>query len=382
MRPPLIIAVTIALALGWPACGGDRSPTPTPTPIAPPSATPTSGAETQAGGAEDLLAQVTYFDLAMTLDGLREQAARWTRGEPDVLPELQELAERLRTLFRHVPWPSAVERSVTQAETALTKVTLALDAGDPAAAERALGYLSETLHDLGHDLSDEGLNVAGDRAATHVSFHALTMRLANFRGLVTRWVQGDAEAREEAREEAERIETLLDSTSWPVTLTGAVEGLDAAFHSVEEAAEAGDAPTASGDLAKLTEAAHDLARGFYEWLVGETPAPDHVALHVAFLDLMARLQEFDDLVQRGGQGDAEALEEATEMTEWIEALLDSVSWPPALTATVEALDTAFHEVEEALNAGDAAMATASLEALSTAFHELSHEVYEWLVGEA
>ncbi|HWQ28367.1 MAG TPA: hypothetical protein VNN12_05035, partial [Dehalococcoidia bacterium] len=67
--------------------------------------------------------------------------------------------------------------------------------------------------------------------------------------------------------------------------------------------------------------------------------------------------------------------------ERIEAVLDSVSWPPALTAAVEALDTAFHDAESAAAAGDSGTTAELAQAFDEAYHDLLHEFSAWLEGE-
>lgn len=360
------------------ACGGEQAAAPTPTAIPPATTTgePSTSREVDDG---DMLARVAYLDMTMTLEDLASEVDRWKLGETDALEEARELADRVRTALEHVAWPSGLDASVRSLEEALGALAGALDNADAAAVDAGLAAQMEALHDLGHDLDARPLPPAPDDVAVRTGFHELSMLLEALEASINSWEPGQP-APEEADEDIERIEAILGGISWPEPLVSSVDSLDAAFHDLEGALTAGDPAGAATRLQALSEARHDAAHAFYEWLAGQPQASGHSATHLAVLDLRELTAAWRAQLEAWQRGDAGALDEAAEEAERIEAVLDSVSWPSALTANVEAMDTAFHDAESAAAAGDPGAAGDAVQAFEGAYHDLLHEFYGWLEG--
>lgn len=105
----------------------------------------------------------------------------------------------------------------------------------------------------------------------------------------------------------------------------------------------------------------------------------HVAIHVAYVDLALNIADLRSQVERWTEGEELGLLIAREKAARAEALLDHVSWPQEMRATVDALRESLHPLAEALNRGDLAATQGARPRLSAASHDLAHAFYDqWL----
>jgi hypothetical protein len=214
----------------------------------------------------------TYIDLALNLADLSALMDTWTSsGDDGARSEAGERIERLNTLLTSVTWPPDTLKGVQGFHDALPALNKALKAKDKNTAKQALGDVTEAFDGLSHPYYGKFLaNVAStpltDPIAIQAAFADIGVNMDQLDDSLNEWKNGSDDARTEASERLERMETLLNSVQWPDTLSKAALDVKARVMAMDRPLKAKDqnkSATAFSDL----EAAYDtLAQPFYPFL--------------------------------------------------------------------------------------------------------------------
>jgi len=353
-------------------------------PTSAPAATSAATANTPAA------VQVRYDLLSFNVESAAKAMDRWKDGDAAAHDELSASLERISTALQFA-WPDELQEGVSNVKAAIKPLDDALHANDAKAADKAVDAFSEAFDTLSHPyygkwmegmmsggmMMNEAQNVEG----TYIN---VALNLADLSALMDTWTSSDDEdARTEAGERIERLNTLLTSVTWPPDTLKGVQGFHDALPALNKALKAKDKNTAKQALGDVTEAFDGLSHPYYgKYLanVASTPLTDPIAIEAAFADIGVNMDQLDDSLNEWKNGSDDARTEASERLERMETLLNTVQWPDTLSKAALDVKARVIAMNRPLKAKDQDKSATAFSDLEAAYDTLAQPLYPFLAS--
>ena len=224
------------------------------------------------GMSDEVSLQATQLDLARNLENLDELVTEWGEGDEVARVEAGEVLERMEALMGYVKWPTEATTGVEGLKTSLKPMGDAIKAKDAASGTKAMPAIAKAYDSIAHPFYGawmmsmlKGMKMSTP-LAVQVNFLDAAANASELAELVEKWNDGDEEARGEAGEKAERLETLFDYVTWPSELGKPVAALKTAIQDAEKAIKAKDKTAAAQVAAQVEKTLDDLSHTYYKWV--------------------------------------------------------------------------------------------------------------------